>query len=253
MNLTININTKNVLDQLSDVKLRQIPFATSLALNKTAQKVKVKQVKEIDDVFDRATPYIRNSIFVKSSTKQTLTATVGVKDFSFGKGVPAVKPLLAEIGGGERRLKRFEVALRAIGALPSGYVAVPGEGAEIDSYGNMKSSQIRQILSYFKANRDVGYTSNSTAKTRARLKKGSIKKYGVSYFIGSPGDGKSPLGVWKRIHSNFGTAIKPILIFVKSTNYEPIYDFKFVGINTIQKEFDGEFIRAWEQAQRTAR
>ena len=253
ININCKVDVKGALKQIANVKDKQLPFATSLAINRTALKVKSMQEREIRDVFDSPTPFIQNSQFIKYSNKQNLTATVGVKDFSFGKGVPAVKPLLAEIGGGERRLKRFERALRSIGVLPSGYVTVPGEAAEIDQYGNMKGSQIVKILSYFRAFPDIGYKANSTDASRAKMAKSTKSRYGVSYFVGAPGDGKSPLGIWQRIYSNFGTATRPIMIFVKSTNYEPIYDFKFVAENTVDKEFNREFIRAWEEAQRTAK
>lgn len=253
INLNCKVDIKGALKQLADVKDKQLPFATSLAINRTAQKVKLKQEHEIRDVFDRPTPFIQNSIFIKNSNKTNLTAKVGVKDFSFGKGVPAVKPLLAEIGGGERRLKRFERALRSAGVLPNGYMIVPGEAADIDQYGNIKGSQIVKILSYFRAFPEAGYKANSTEASRAKLAKSTKSRRGVSYFVGAPGGGKAPLGIWQRVYSNFGTAIRPIMIFVKSTNYEPIYDFKFVAERTVQKEFDREFIRAWEEAERTAK
>lgn len=253
MNISLSIDVRDVLKQLADVKDKQLPFATSLAINRTAQKVKAKEEHEIRDVFDRPTPYIQNSVFIKPSTKTSLTAKVGIKDQAFGKGLPAIKPLQAEISGGERRLKRYEEALRSIGVLPEGYFTVPGEAANIDSFGNIARGQIVQILSYFRANRDVGSTSNSTDKTRAKLAKSTNTKRGISYFVGSPGDGKAPLGIWMKVFSNFGTAIRPILIFVKSANYEPIYDFKFVAKTTIDSEWDMAFNAAWAEAQRTAK
>lgn len=255
--INIKVDTKSVLRQLANIKDKQLPFATSLAINRTANKVKERQQHEIRDIFDRPTPYIQNSIFVKPSNKNTLTAKVGIKDQSFGKGVPAIKPLRAEISGGERRLKRYEIALRAIGALPNGYATVPGEAAEIDGYGNIKSGQIRQILSYLQANKESGFVSNSTAETRAKLRKGTKKRSGVSYFVGAPGGGRSPLGVWRRTHSGSLTGpskpLQPILIFVKSTNYEPIYDFKFVAETTVKREWDSQFVKAWQEAERTAK
>lgn len=250
INISTKVDVRNIIKQLADVKDKQLPFATSLAINRTAQKVKAKEEHEIKDVFDRPTPYIQNSVFIKPSNKQTLTAEVKLKDVTV-KGNPANKILDAEIGGGQRRLKRYEKALQAVGALPPGYYTVPGEAAKMDQYGNVSQGQIKQILSFFQSNRDVGYTSNSTDKTREKLRKGSNKRYGISYFVGAPGDGKSPLGIWMRIHSNFGTAIKPILIFVRHTQYEPIFDFEFVAKTTIDKEFDGEFIKAWDEAMRT--
>lgn len=253
MIISVNIDIRDALKQLADIKDKQLPFATSLAINRTAQKVKEREQHEIRDVFYRPTPFIQNSIFIKPSNKTNLTARVGVKDNAFGKGIPAIKPLEAEIVGGERRLKRYEVALRAIGVLPDGYFTVPGEGAEIDSFGNMKAGQIRQLLSYFRANRDVGSTSNSTDKTRAKLAKNTNTKRGISYFVGSPGDGKAPLGIWMKVYSNFGTAIRPILIFVQSANYEAIFDFELVAKTTVDREIDGEFAKALDEAIRTAK
>ena len=74
---------------------------------------------------------------------------------------------------------------------------------------------------------------------------------GVSYFVGKPGD--APLGIWQKVFSNFGTAIRPIMIFVQSANYEAIYDFKFVAETTINREYNNEFAKAWEFAERTAK
>ena len=254
INMSAKIDVRGVIKQLADIKDKQLPFAMSLAINRTAQKVREREQHEIRDVFDRPTPFIQNSIFIKPSNKLNLTATVGIKDNGFGKGIPAIKPLEAEIVGGARRLKRYEVALRSIGVLPSGYVTVPGEGAEIDSFGNMKASQIRQLLSYFRANRDVGSISNSTDATRAKLARGTKKRAGISYFVGKPGD--APLGIWRRttpgaLFTGPSKPLMPILIFVQSARYEAIYDFDFVARQTIEREFDGQFIRAWSEAEAT--
>ena len=255
INLSVKIDVRDVIRQLADIKDRQLPFATSLAINNTAKKVREREQHEIRDVFDRPTPFIQNSIFIKPSNKLNLTAKIGIKDNGFGKGIPAIKPLEAEIVGGERRLKRYEVALRSIGVLPDGYFTVPGDGAEIDGYGNMKAGQIRQLLSYFRANRDVGSTSNSTDATRAKLARGTKKKAGVSYFVGKPGD--APLGIWRRsemgLFNGPSKPLMPILIFVQSASYEAVYDFDFVARQTIEREFDGQFIQAWAEAERTKR
>ncbi len=252
----VSINVSNDVDKaiklLDVVRLKQLPFATSLAINNTAKKVKESQQKEMRDVFDRPNQFTLNSLFIKPATKQNLTALVGLKDTAF-KGTPAAKYLASEISGGERRLKGHEVALRSAGILPAGMFAVPGEAAQMDSYGNMERRQIVQILSYFRANKDVGVTSNSTDKTRGRLKKDTNTRRGVVYFVGSPGDGSAPLGVWQRTYSGLGVALRPILIFVDGANYEPIYDFKFVAENTVSKEFANEFYSAWNEAERTAK
>ena len=243
--INVSVSVDEAVKRLGFVR-KQIPFITSLSLNRTGQKVRAKEEHEIRDVFDRATPYIQRSIFLKPSNKSNLTATVGIKDFA-SKSVPATKILEAEIKGGARRLKRYEIALRRVGALPNGYYTVPGAAAQIDQYGNIARKHITQILAYFKAFPEAGYKANSTDRSRARLKRGTKKKLGVSYFVGRPGDGKSPLGIWMRIHSSFGSAIKPVLIFIKSAQYQSVFDFKFVAENTVKREFNGEFERAYRE------
>jgi len=249
---TINIsaNIDQARSYLNNIQRKQIPFATSLALNKTAQKVKEEQRKEMRDVFDRPTPFTLNSVFVKSSNKSNLTATVGLKSFA-SKGNAAAKYLQAQISGGERRLKGYEVALRSIGVLPDGYFTVPGEAAKMDLFGNINRGQIVQILAYFRANRET--LSNSNDKTRDKLKRGTKSRYGIQYFVGAPGDGKSPLGIWQKVLSNFGTAIRPVLIFVQSSNYEQNYDFKYVAELAVKKNFDDEFRAALEIALRNTK
>ena len=251
------VDVRGIVKQLADIKDKQLPFAMSLAINHTAQKVKAAEQHEIRDVFDRPTPYIQNSVFIKPSNKTNLTAKVWLKDQAI-KGVGADKILAAEITGGQRRLKRFEKALMSAGALPPGYYTVPGKGIDLDAYGNVPASLIVRLLSYFKAFPEAGYKANMTDKGREKLKKGSKKQQGMSFFVGSPKDGKLPLGIWQRGHlSDKFTGpvrpIRPILMFMPFTMYEPIFDFKFVAENTINKEFDGEFIKAWNQAKLTAK
>lgn len=251
----IKISVQHNIDQLVknlETQRKQIPFAAARALNDTAEKAKAAEVREVRDVFDRPTPNTLNAFYVKRATKQSLTAEIGIKDFA-GKGVPASKYLLAEITGGSRRPKRFEVALRSAGVLPFGYRAVPGDAAKIDAYGNMQGSQIVQILSYFRAGREGGYISNITDKRKAALRKGSKRKIGFEYFVGRPGRGNLPLGIWQRFRFAGGTAIKPILIFVPSALYEATFDFVFVVRNTVNKEFNKAFAARLDEALRTAR
>ena len=250
--LTIDVS-KAVSDlgsQLDRLTREQIPFAASVALNNTADKILEREHHEMRDVFDRPTPWTLGSLFVKRSSKANLEAQVGLKDFA-GKGIPATKFLPPQIIGGGRRLKRFEKALRAAGHLPEDFRAVPGSGAQLDAYGNIKPSQIVQIISFFRAFPEAGYRANMTDKKRNRLARGTRSKRGFTYFIGRPG-GRAPLGVWQRVQFGWGTAVKPVLIFVRHAQYRAIFDFEFVARTTAEREFPIEFARSFEAAVRTA-
>jgi hypothetical protein len=220
-------------------------------LTKTAKKAQAAEIHEMRDSFRNPTPYTLNSVYVKPATKDRLEATVMLKDEAT-KAVPAAKFLAPQIDGGQRTQKRFERALQAVGAMPAGYRAVPGAGAKLDSYGNMSPSQIVQILAFFRAFPEMGYKANMTDKGRARLARGSKRQQGFTYFVGRPGS-RGALGIYQRFGFAKGSAIKPVLIFVRSALYEKRFDFSYVVEQTVKTEYPAEFRAAWAEAERTAR
>lgn len=229
---------------------KQVKFATRVALTRTAKKAALAEVKEMRDVFRNPTPYTLNSLFVRPATSKRLAAEVKLKDEAT-KAVPASRFLAPQISGGQRQQKRFERALQSVGAMPDGYRAVPASGAKIDSYGNMSRAQIVQILAFFRAFPEVGYKANMTTAKREKLAKGTKRKLGFSYFVGTPGD-RLPLGIYQRTALYGGTAIKPVLIFVRSAMYTQRLDFQYVVDQVVKAEFSGEFNYAFVEAKRTA-
>lgn len=250
--LDVSFDVSHAIKALDALQLRQVPYATAQALTMTAQRVADAERREMRDVFDRPTPGTLNSLLVTPATKQTLTSVVRLAD-DRAKGVPASVYLKTEQTGGERALKRFELALRSIGVLPDGYFIVPGEAAEIDSYGNMNPGQIVKILSYFKAFNTAGFRANITDKRKRSLAKGTKSRVGTAYFVGRPGDGKLPLGIWQRFHLAHGSAIKPVLIFVDGARYEGVFDFRYVAELTVKRDFPIQFAASLAEALRTAR
>jgi len=225
-----------------DAQQKRIPIATAIALTKTAVKVREALYAEMRQVFDRPTPYTLNSLYLKPATPARLQARVWLKDDTF-KGTPATKYLDPQIRGGDRNLKRFERALRAIGALPPGWFAVPGSGAVLDAFGNMDRGQLVRVLSYLRAFGEQGYKANMTATSRKRF----TKRTRLSYFVGRPGKGgnKFPLGVWERIDfGQAGGAVRPVLIFVQRVSYTPLLKFFEVGNRVASDTFPTELRKA---------
>jgi hypothetical protein len=248
--LTVDVSkTVNELGtRLDDLSRKYIPFAAAKALTGTALAIQEREIHEMRDVFDRPTPYTLSGTYVKPATKSHLQAQVALKDFA-GKGIAAATYLAPQITGGTRRLKRFERALRAVGHLPDDYFIVPGSGAKLDAYGNIQPSQLVQILSYFKAFPEAGYRANMSDRRRARLARGSKRKgtLGYAYFVGRPG-GRLPLGVWQRFGFARGSAIKPVLIFVRQAHYQPIFDFADVATTNAERTFTPLFASALAEA-----
>lgn len=248
---------------LDALQREQIPFAMALALTETAKDIKAAERKEMLDVFDRPTPYTLNSLFLKPATKQRLEAQVYIKDeFGTAKGTPATKYLAPQIFGGRRNQKRFELALQRSAKLPIGFneeiYAVPGEGARLDAFGNVSRGQIVQILSDLRLLEQVAgakqnrLTREEVATRRARGEK-RVSYKNAKYFIGAPGRGKLPLGVWQYIDSAFGRGIRPVFIFVRRPRYEPRFDFFFVGQEVARRQFPLNFRLALARALATVK
>ncbi len=157
-----------------------------------------------------------------------------------GKGVDPEKIVNAQFFGGERNLKRSEVALQRAGILPPGfYTSIPKDpypGSD-DGRGNLKGSFLVQLLSYFRAMGEVGYRANMTQKRRDQLANRGVVKgqngreyktiRGVVFFVayGPLRSGRTSHlfpGIWAKtgIH---GSILKPVLMFVRRPNYKPKY------------------------------
>lgn len=249
VSVRINPNLGN-LTQFAGRVHKQALYATALAMNSTMELTKTGVEKEMKDVFRSPTPFTMKAMFIKYASRDNLRGMVMLKDFA-GKSTPASEYLKPQITGGLRKLKRFETLMMRVGIMPAGFRAVPGSGAKLDNFGNMSRGQLVQMLSYFKTFPEAGYKANMTDKRKAALAKGSKSALGFKYFVGKPGGG--PLGVWQRIQFGSGTALKPVLIFVPSAVYKPIFDFNYVATRTIAKNFDIEFAKAYRKAMATAR
>lgn len=196
---------------LTDVLRKQLPFIMAKSLTLTAKDVQAELKKQLPQVFDRPNRWTMNSLFMKPATKSKLSAMVGLKDGGEGKskGTPAVKYLLPEIQGGDRRFKRFEKAFEAIGVLPKGMMMVPGKAAKMDSSGNMKKSHIVEILKHL---RGVSVAVGGQAK--------AVPKY----FVVREGARNLAPGVWRTFDGD-RHKIKPVLLFVKTSRYAKRWKF----------------------------
>ncbi len=241
---------------------KQVPYATSVALNKTAQAVREALRKKMPEVFDRPTPYTQRSLWIRRATKQELSAEVALKDFA-GKGIAASRYLWPQVHGGQRSQKRFEKSLSQVG--PDGYY-IPAGGAEYDAYGNISRGQIVRMMSFVEAFGEQGYRANATAVSRARRAKnrtgqdGYKRINGVVYFV-SRGKGSMsgnreqhlPAGVWQKSGTH-GVDVKPVLIATKKTpTYTPRLPFYETAEQVHGEVFANEYEQAFTAALRTAR
>lgn len=206
---------------------RRLAAALATALTRTAVDVKTVLQAALPSVFDRPKPYTLNSLYTRGATAARLVASTYFKDETAASnaGTPATKYLLPHVDGVKRRTKRFEVALQAIGALPAGWVTVPGAGAKLDAYGNVSAGQIIQVLSQLRITMVSGYSRNMSFNARKQI--AAQRKAGGRFYVVKPGERGGTPGVYQR--ELFGRNVTPVLLFVQSAAYKKRFDFWGIG------------------------
>ncbi|OEO24057.1 hypothetical protein AX279_19690 [Pseudomonas sp. J237] len=228
---------KETQDKLERAQ-KQIPFATALALTRTAQIVKKDIEAEMANVFDRPTKWTLNSLRLLPAKKDKLEAWVRMKNEA-DKSTPATTWLSPEIEGGARPAKRREKSLRAKGALPDGEFIAPGRDAKLNQYGNISRSHIQKILSGLVAQFDP--YQNSTGSRRSAANK-------RAFFVISKGN--RPIGIAQRTSKR---GIKLLLAFVSRPTYSKRLDFYGVAQKAIDTNLEKEMAKALKQAFASAR
>jgi hypothetical protein len=208
---------------------KQIRFAASKSINQTAVKVKAGLQDEMKRVFDQPTRWTLNSIYIRPSTKESLTAEVGVN-------LDARKYLKPQIFGGSREQKRSEHWLKSF--------YVPGGAMKLNKYGNVSPGKITQILAGTFTSPDA--TQWITKRSRLRKKK-TARPF---YFIKREQTGKLFPGVWQRYGKR---KVKPMLKFIENPQYKKRFDFYGVGVRTAEREIKRIFPQVLADALRTAR
>lgn len=244
----------------------QVPFAMALALTDTIKDVREAEVLEMRRAFQMPTPYTLRSLYIKAATKARLEAMTWLKDGSRPQHYLELQHYLEpQIDGGGRPLKRFEQRLVMTGLMRPDQRAVPAAAAKLDAYGNMSRGQIVQILSQLKTAVVQGDFSNATNSKRSRAKRQAVA-YFVSHGSGSRRNGYQgkrgkgmlyeqhlPAGVWARYQFAWGSAVKPVLLFVNKSNYSKRFDFYGVAEKTVNANLRTRLDAAIAHALATAR
>jgi hypothetical protein len=256
MQLKIEVDTSGAEKKLNQLVRSQIPFATAYALTQSAKAAQGEIEKEIGRVFDRPTPFTRQAVRIRPATKTRLVSEVKLKDEAV-KGNPAVRWLVAQVRGGARTSKGFELLLQRAGVMPRGWFAVPTKYAPLDQYGNVPASQINKILSQLQASRDPGTRESQALKVRRNSIGNRSKKRLARYFAVLPGSARnarlSP-GIWERVQFGFGSSVRPIFIYSsRAPKYGRRLNFDHIVRDTAKIQFSLQFKRGMALAFSTAK
>lgn len=231
MQFNVSSNVAEWTRALDGFTARQVPFATALALNDTAEAVKVEEEAEIKKSIDRPIGFTQRGIYKTRASKSKLVVEVGVRPIQAGY-------LVWQIKGGTRGPKR-----RAI-PVPVGIVR--------NSYGNMPKGALAKLL----AQPDVFIASDGSPKTshlppgiykrgkRGNRKGGTTGRGGGYGTLGNNWQGKGK----KR------STVTMLVAFESSATYDAKpFDFYGAADKKAKAEFRANLERRLAEAIRTAR
>lgn len=254
-----------VQKQLQELSGTEIKRAFAGALNDEAFRARSEMQEHMRKTFNSVTPYIERSPRVEMAKPDHLEATIWPKQSGNGSAnIDPQKILQAQEFGGKRADKRFEVALKSIGVLPSGYQAVtprsPFPGSD-DGYGNISGPFIRHLLSYFQANPPGSKSKNMSEATMAKVHKtGNVRRAkgmqgpmmgGRRYFVVAKGQQLKGIsrttrkeidlqpGIWADVQGR----ISPVLLFVKTGSYKPLLNMDSLRKEKERMEYIGQKLR----------
>ena len=214
-------------------ELKQVQFATAVALTSTARDVQQAVRVEMARVLDRPTPYALSGLVVRPATRANLEATVQLRDV--GRNPPAVVFGQQFTGGGRTR-KAIELRFASAGLITGSEYLAPGPAAQLDRFGNVSRAQAVAIL------RALGLLKPPASRsTRPRAVR-------PAEFFWSPG-GRLRRGLWQRI----GRSVRLVLMPVARPSYRPTIDMLSTARPIVAARFAAHFDQAYRRALATAR
>ncbi len=164
LDISIRADLAPITRRLTQLEQRELPFATALALTDLAREFVAEQQSAMDSIFDRPTPFTKGSMGVIPARKNTLVATVFVKDIA----AAYLEPF--EFGGrhalGQKRglLKPADQPANAYGNLSQGTVARL-KGRQNTFVGAVRTRRGNEIRGVWER---VGVTRKGKATSKAQ-------------------------------------------------------------------------------------
>ena len=135
MEVSIKHNIADVTQSLNRIQRRQIPFATSVAINDTAFGLQKEIKRQMPMKLDRPTPWTVSGVMVLKSKKTDLQAFVYMAG---ARGLPKEstdrnKYITYQVNGGTRHPKKSKIP-------------IPSKNLKVNKYGNMPRNKIRSLI-----------------------------------------------------------------------------------------------------------
>lgn len=211
--INIRLDTKQLRRDLAELKGRNVPRAMCNVVNRLAYNSRLKLQDEMKAKFKNPTPWTLGMFAMIPAKPGQARAAIVTKDLtsSYKGGTAAARYLSPEVFGGERELKPSE---KKLSIISEGQEWVPGRDAPLNSYGNIKLSEIKKILDEIP---NIGKRQNGP---RIKYMKGGPRPKD-QYFVLRKSENGKPMGVYKRVGKS--RKFKEILRFIPTNaHYRPI-------------------------------
>ena len=206
---------------------KQLPFATSMALNNSAFDARQAINAGTKGAFHVPVKFTQSAFLVQKAKKRDLVAYVYAQD---AKGKDRARYLRFGINGGTRPQKGleryFENAVPNDGTIPAGAYFMPTGLVKVNASGNVTQATLRRITKGL----------------------GGDKRGG--FFIGTPRGGSRPPGIYRRSREQL------FPYFIATTDrpdYRGRFNIEQIGGKVIGRRFNQHFQTALSKALATAR
>lgn len=240
MQFGISSNLREFERDLSDVALRQLPFAYSVALNAMAADLIELNRKHMAREFDAPTRWTLNAFHFTRARKSNLSVTIKRKTAAASRDY-----LLRQSEGGTRKQTGLERLLNSRLAYTGqvGFV-VPTKHMPRNAHGNMSSAQVQRILSGLKSQNDSA--QNETKQSGKRQRRSTAGRY----FVPKEGGRASP-GVYLR--KGKAAPVKVLAFTSKAPRYQARFKFLPNMQRATSRMLPGHLGKAMARAMATAR
>lgn len=139
MEIDVRTNVKEMTKKLDAIQKKQVPFATSLALNMTGDDVAQSLTGAMKQYLDRPTPFTLNAFMTKSGRFKGVKARKNSLTAILIPGAAQAEYLHYQVFGGTRNPKGKKIA-------------IPTSNARLNKYGNIpnrKSGLIKKPSKQF--------------------------------------------------------------------------------------------------------
>ncbi len=238
MQIDIRSDVKDLTRSLNRIQRKQIPFATSKAINTLAFDVRKTLQEGLDIYLDRPTPYTKKGVQVEKSTKKDLKAEVGFRSnkFRMGKGTGTTQAsyMKKQIEGGIRNAKNRSIPIPI------------EDNIKLNKYGSLTRDKVGNLL----ANKDKYFSGKLKGAKGKGTGEGIWERMPANSVIKARRSKKKAKG--KKSKTKLGK-VRMVIAWSPKASYNARFPFKKIVEQTIRVNFRKIFNFELSKALKTAR